>query len=429
MRLTIVADNSTSPNWGCRATSFALRELLSRDHAIVGTIDRTLLKAPFTTKARVRPDLHATIVAKLRRERLRRLPGIGALAFGAIDFLGETHSPSHAIAADAELLWASRKTSPKANALIAQIEPCDAIVVNGEGEMIFSSPARDSLLQTLTICALARKMGKHVFWLNGMVSSAPDSAVNNETVEVARQVLGGATIAVRDSLSLDAAEELLPGMVHRWFPDALFKWSLHFAGEAALAYDSSRLTAWFDRTGTARPKCTDRPYLVLSGSSQSARDQKRAADCYTDLATRLESLGLPLLLVETCVGDIFLREVARRTGLPCLSVDAPIMAGAALLANARAFVSGRWHPGILASLGGTPGVFMGSNSHKTAALQHMLEYPNPVEYSAFPDSDTIDNIVRDTADVLAQGQELRTRIARRASRLASEVPGLLDMIR
>lgn len=429
MRLTIVADNSTSPNWGCRATSFALRQVLSQEHAIVGAIDRTLLKAPFTAQARVGAKFHAALVAKARRPRLRRMPGIGPVAFGAIDMMGKTFAPSHAVVADAELLWASRKTSPKARALIKQIEPCDAIVVNGEGEMIFSSPARDSLLQTLAICGLATIMGKRVFWLNGMVSAAPDSEVNLETVAVARHVLAGAAIATREALSLGTAHKFLPGLAECWFPDALFSWSKHFAGEAGLAYDGSRLAAWFDRTGMARPPCTDQPYLVLSGSSQSARDQARAADCYTNLAKALGSIGLPVLLVETCVGDVFLREVARRTGLACVSVDCPMMAGAALLANARAFVSGRWHPGILASLGGTPSVFMGSNSHKTAALQQMLEYPDPIEYSPFPDASTIDNIVRDTADVLAQGTELRTRLARRAAALASDVPGLLSILR
>lgn len=429
MRLTIVADNSTSPNWGCRATSFALRQVLSQEHTIVGVVDRTLLKAPFTAQARLKPDLHAAIVAKVRRQRLRRMPLLGPLAFGAIDMMGKTFAPSHAVVTDAELLWTNRKTSPKARALIQQIEPCDAIVVNGEGEMIFSSPARDSLLQTLTICVLATIMGKKVFWLNGMVSAAPDSEVNVETVAVAQQVLAGATIATRDNLSLDAARTFLPGLVECSVPDALFSWSGHFADAAALAYDASRLTAWFDRTGTSRPDCTDQPYLILSGSSQSARDQTRAADCYTGLARGLGEIGLPVLLVETCIGDVFLREVARRTGLPCVNVNCPMMAGAALLANARAFVSGRWHPGILAALGGTPSVFMGSNSHKTAALQQMLEYPDPIEYSAFPNAATISCIVQETVDLLAQGPELRTRLARRAGSLAKDVPRLLGVLR
>ena len=428
MRLTIVADNSTSPNWGCRATSFALRELLSTRHEIVGNVDRDLLRAPFTADARIPANLHAGIVAKLRRPRLRRLPGLGKLAFDAIDLLGKVHAPTHAAAAQAELLWATRASSPKARALVAAIEPCDAIVVNGEGEMIFSTPPRESLLQTLAICALARRMGKRLFWLNGMISAAPDSQVNPESVEAVRTELAGAVIAARDPLSFETAQRLLPGMVDRWFPDALFSWSRLFAVQAPLAYDASRLIAWFDRTGTTRPACTHEPYIVLSGSSQSARDQARAADCYTALARALGTLGMPVLLVETCVGDLFLRQVARRTGLPCMSVETPMMAGAALLANARAFVSGRWHPGILASLGGTPGVFMGSNSHKTAALQQMLSYPSPVEYPPFPDATSIAAIVQDTRQAIAAGADLRASVAMRAGKLAAQVPQLLDLV-
>ncbi|QIG79539.1 polysaccharide pyruvyl transferase family protein [Stakelama tenebrarum] len=426
MRLTFLADNSTSPNWGCRATSFALRELLSTRHEIVATIDRALLSAPFTSDARISGEAHWNLVRRLRRKRLRALPLVGPAAFGAIDAIGAFHAPSHDIAADAELLWEKRDVSPKASRIVAALDPCDAVVVNAEGETIFSTPERPTLLQTLAICALAKRMGKRVYWLNGMVSGGPDGGINQTTLAAFRAVMADATFSVRDPRSADLAAEILPEFETPYYPDALFGWSHHFADIATAPYDASRLRAWFDRTGTAMPASVRAPYMILSGSSLSARDPARAADCYTALAQALRVLGVPILLVETCIGDVFLRDVAKRTGLPLVDVNAPIMAGAALMANARLFVSGRWHPGIMAALGGTPSVFMGSNSHKTFSLQTMLGYADPVEYDAFPSDADIAGIVARSRQWLEHGTAMRGEIAGTAARLAEKVPGLLS---
>ncbi|HKX78280.1 MAG TPA: polysaccharide pyruvyl transferase family protein [Novosphingobium sp.] len=428
MRLTLVADNSTSSNWGCRATSFALREVLSRKHEFVASIDRALLQAPLTFRSRVPPRWHQEAVRRFHRPRIVRMPAVGSAAVRALGMLGGYWLPSHDVEQEADILWSARHSSPKARQIHAAIEPCDAIVVNGEGEMIFSSPARPTLLQTLAICLLAHRMGKQVFWLNGIISLAPDSPLNRATVSLAGRVLADARIVVRDPLSLSVACDLFAGHVEEMVPDALFSWSHRFAPEAGLPYDASRLTAWFDRTGAGRPPCTDDPFLVLSGSSLSAKDQIRAAACYTRLAERLKGLGLPVLLVETCIGDKFLREVGRRTDLPVLGVDVPIMAGAAILANARAFVSGRWHPGIMAAMGGTPSVVMGSNSHKTRALPQMLRSPDSTEHSAFPDEAAVEEIVAATKLRLEGGEEQRAAIASRAAELAGEVPRLLDLV-
>lgn len=429
MRLTLVADNATSPNWGCRATSFALRELLSRDHVIAGTITRALLSGPLTYESRLPADLHRKIVRRFRRPKVRRVPMLGPLAFRAIDAAGRYAAPTHDIDGDADLLWRTRSSSPKSRAIVEAVTASDAIVVNGEGEMIFSTPARDTLLQTLAICALANRLDKPVYYLNGMVSKPPGGPANPGTVAAAAQVLRDARLGVRDLQSQAVAAELLPGIAAPWYPDALFSWSPHFEATATAPYDASRLIAWFDRTGTPLPQAVRSPYIVLSGGSMTARDPERAVGCFTALGNALKALGLPVLLVETCIGDVFLRKVAERTGLELLRVDTPIMAGAAVMANARLFVSGRWHPGIMAALGGTPCVFMGSNSHKTFSLQQMLDYPVPVEYDAFPGAEDIAGIMADARARLAEGMDRRSAIAARAAelgRLAGRLPDLLS---
>lgn len=429
MRVTLVADNTSSLNWGCRATSFALRELLSRSHEIVGTITRAQLSAPLTIDARIPNDLHSRLVHKLRRPRISRMPVVGSIVFKSIDSLGRYEPPTHDVTAYADLMLEFRDRSPKARQIVSAIEDCDAIVVNGEGEMIFSSTVRPTLLQTLAICQIAKRLGKQVFYVNGMISKGPRGDVLFETVEATARTLTETPVAVRDHQSLDVAAELLPSWKPAFYADSLFQWHRHFQADATSPYDSSRLLPWFDRTGFSLPPVANGPFVAISGSSEAAKSPARATETYTALAEGLKALGIPLLLVATCIGDRFLKQVSKNTGLSYLPVETPIMAGAAVMANARLLVSGRWHPSIMASLGGTPCVFMSSNSHKTLSLQYLLDYDSPEEYRALPQSDDISAIVARSRRLLSEGVDRRAQIVSTSRVLSESALALRDFIR
>ena len=99
-------------------------------------------------------------------------------------------------------------------------------------------------------------------------------------------------------------------------------------------------------------------------------------------------------------------------------MEFPILAVAKILANARVFISGRYHPSILASLGGTPCLLMGSNSHKTISLQYLLEYDNPIEFSVLPDKDECNKILDLAEEKLSNGNGLREKIKSRCRYLS-----------
>lgn len=415
MKLTLVADNTTSPNWGCRATSLALTRLLASKHEIVAAIPRKLLAMPLTTSRLLSESVHRHV---LRYSRIldRHLPG-QSLAGRTAALIG-THVPvTHDIEANADALQDLYGHSVKATQIIDRINVADAIVVNGEGEMIFSTPARDNLLHTLTIMALAIRLGKKVFYANGMVSKPPVGDLSLETVEASRKVLEKCVVALRDPHSVAVAHELMPSVSTRWFADALFTWkdALPFACDD---YSYTDLRTALEGSGITPPQALRRPYLVLSGSSLAAKSPDRAIDRYSALATALKTLGLEILLIPTCAGDRFLVDVARRTGLDILPVETPILAGATILAQARLMVSGRWHPSILASLGGVPALMLGSNSHKTETLLSMMQRPFS-EFSALPDDEQIEQIVALARADLAAGGDLRKHVSTQAS-LAAE---------
>ena len=78
-----------------------------------------------------------------------------------------------------------------------------------------------------------------------------------------------------------------------------------------------------------------------------------------------------------------------------------------VLAHARLFISGRYHPSIFASLGGTPCIFLASHAHKMGSLSRVLEYDDHRQFNAFPDDSEIAEIVSTARQYLDQGETLR----------------------
>ena len=91
--------------------------------------------------------------------------------------------------------------------------------------------------------------------------------------------------------------------------------------------------------------------------------------------------------------------------------------GLDLLANAAVFVSGRWHPSILASTGGTPSVMFSGNSHKMRGLAEILDLP----YSGIAAKDLAEHLHEIVASVdgfLTGGEAVRNRVGQQAKDLA-----------
>jgi hypothetical protein len=82
----------------------------------------------------------------------------------------------------------------------------------------------------------------------------------------------------------------------------------------------------------------------------------------------------------------------------------------------------------MASLGGTPCAFMGSNSHKILALQQMLGYPDAREHSPWPGVRERAAMVAEVAAHLQQDGPLRHRIAERATKLGVEAAQMVDVL-
>jgi ADP-heptose:LPS heptosyltransferase len=216
----------------------------------------------------------------------------------------------------------------------------------------------------------------------------------------------------------------------RCIPDSLFHWYEALEESRPHLPKNGDFTVPFPRERTAYLGALDfsGDYVCVTGGSRAAFTRQRACEGYCGLVERLKELGLPVYLVPTGVGDHFLYDVAEETGTAIVPTEVPILMGGAILANARLFVTGRYHPSIMAAAGGTPCVFLGADSHKTRSLQRMLGYDRPHIFSAIPPPDEHDNILARGRELLGSGRAVRRRIQAEAEVRAEEATNLATLV-
>jgi hypothetical protein len=221
----------------------------------------------------------------------------------------------------------------------------------------------------------------------------------------------------------------MPEVTCEYVPDALFTWfpALQRAGRY-LPTNGDFIIAPPERAELFGKLDFDGPYVCIGGSSWAANHQRDAVDHYRRLLEAVQSLGLPVYLTENCGGDRFLQDVARATGCGIVPASTPIYMAGAVLANAALSVSGRFHPTILASLGGTPTVFLGAHSHKMSSLQRTLEYEVQTRFAGMPTADDIAGVVALGRRYLEEGPRLRERIRATAARRCVEASRLPERI-
>lgn len=428
MKILFVGDNRNRANYGCRATSMALAALMAREHTISAIIDgketmnNSMTPVPW---GGARPYALWSAIDAWQHGRFRGLMRATKSRLGIVDdFVDE--DPDTSI----QRFLKVARYYPVLKQIHADVAACDAIVVNGEGTYIFSTPPRRDTLFYNFILRLGQTLGKRTYMVNAMLSDCPRSAPNQAVIRHSAAVLNACDgVTLRDPQSLEYAASMGLNANARHLPDALFTWHAGITAWQAQLSGSTRLFEPFEHEFfESLPELDlNQPYLCLSGTSSAAWRPQEAAPAYARLLDGLKTLGLPVLVLPTCTGDEFLRPVAAAANCAYLPPHIPIRIGAAILARAAAYVSGRFHPAVLASCGGTPCVFMGSNSHKTLSLQRMLNYRDPIEYDDIPDANNVEKMVAHTRRIL--DSDNRMVISQTAHTLSQQATGLLDVLK
>jgi polysaccharide pyruvyl transferase WcaK-like protein len=420
MKIVYAGDFRGLPNWGCRGTGAALAQLIATQHTIIDSIGLETLHWTGWHGYAKPPVIYRDMLPRRLFNYFWRTrdahPRLADRYFRLLKFLGArfqfvSDSPDESL----EQFDVARQSNSRLQQMYESISACDALVFNGEGTMIFSNPPEPDVLYTLFLIRLGVALKKRVFFLNAMFSDCPSTGRNDKVLASAAAVLSNCEVVVcRDRQSLEYLRAVAPAANITSIPDALFTWKSKVHAAAAAVGQSADSVLPFGLEYLLGELDFSSPYICVSGSSSSHLSRDRVS-AYERVAVGLQSLGLPVYLICTCEFDSFLHEVGRRTGITVIPQSIPVMAGAGIVGRAALLVSGRFHPSIMASLGGTPCVFFGSNSHKTRSLQSVLRYAEVREFTHAPTPAEIPDIVDTAKNLLAEGMDARGRIEAVAS--------------
>lgn len=439
MRIVYVGDNRNRGNYGCRGTSTALSQLISEKNEIVGRISgrytnfdtgELYFKKGITAKSYIKKSKRKywKYEKKIRHYIHRFRARGGKFLLGKYDFISLDFDKS------IQNLIDCLPANPDLQEFDLRQYEFDALVVNGEGSFIFATPAwRESLIEAMEMY-WAKKMGKKVYYLNGMVSDDPHSAHNQRTIQAMQKIFELCDgVCVREYQSLKYMQQYFPRVNAKLFPDALFTWfdlvndnHVITNGKYYIAHSVECDEAYYEYDFS-------KSYVCISGSSAiigvCKGDLNIAINAYCNLVEMAKrELGCRIYIIIVDEGDEFLHQVGKRTGVPVIGMDTPLIAAAKILANARVYISGRYHPAIMASLGGTPCVFMSSNSHKTESIQELLQYDQIEEFNLLPNDEECRKIISKAKSVMEQ-EELREKIFNRSKVLSREAHRLAEVIK
>jgi len=424
MKVFFVGDNRTSINWG-RAASIALGQLLCGSFDITGRVtcdffDLSTAEAGYVGTLMPPKYYRHFRYLLLRRRRpfawyikLERL-------FGARDFISE--DPAESI----DNLLAHKRRHPALARIYDQAAEADLLVIDGDGDIIFTTPPRRSTLFLLAMIELGIRLKKPVFLVNSMISDCPLTGRNNTTLAAARRLLAQCrAVSLRDPESQEYVQKEMPETNSSFIPDSLFAWfSLYASGNSHPPLNGDFVLPHPEKDEYWGKLDFSQPYICIGGGALAAREPDRSVQCYARLVDAIRQLGYRVYLTENDLPDSFLQRVAREKDVGIVPVDAPILLCGAVLAHARLFISGRYHPSIFASLGGTPCIFLASHAHKMGSLSRVLEYDVLHQFNASPGDSDIAEIVLIARKYLDQGETLRASIRQVAKLRCDEATSL-----
>lgn len=320
MKVVLLNDTSGHMNWGCQATSSGLKQRLRANWPGATLTCQAADKLPFAGQL-------------FRRQWINSRVRKAILA---------PQNPHKLISA---------LTSYRFNPSI--FLDADVVILNGEG-MIHKDSGH--FFRLLGIMAAAKRSGAKTAAINQSV----DVDVASPMAELLSTVYGGLdAVHVRDTKSLDLVRALNIDSV-KLVPDAAF----------ATPVPEPTFIANTTRKLALEPK-----FIVMTGSSSLNRHTTHQFD---EIFTRVsETFEMPVAVLASTKTDLRLGQALKDKGrdLHLISAETPLDEVVAVISAAQALIGGRFHPMIFAALCGTPFIGFAGNTHKTAGLVDLLNYP------------------------------------------------------
>jgi polysaccharide pyruvyl transferase WcaK-like protein len=419
-RVYLVNDTSLNLNWGSRATTYKLRQMLNRVGAEV------VQSLPLHHLNRLDWDARpatARVSGGLRKVTTRHpFSKLGSIFLNnTAQFLPEVMPKRWSeFEAFAKQVMAGRILPQVKEALSS----CDVVVINGEGG-IFGNQRESRAM--LFIAYLAKT------FFDKPVTLVSHSADLRQGVlqDIAQHVYPRLDDAVfREAKSREQCASFVAGKVAAdvtfdYKPAPREAW-LEVASQPGYFHLYPELWGEFD------PK---KPYVCVGGSSIYFRkDQPKynPVPSFTKLCQRLQHEVGQVVLTASAAADLPIFEpIAKSLQLPLVRPELPPQQAVDLLGHASAYIGGRWHSSIFAATGGTPILTLAAHTFKVDALNEQLELQQ-APFNPFTLEQDLDTLLQQLNTCLAHPElriELRNR-ARKLGRLSWEnVRFVRDMVK
>lgn len=361
MKVLLVNDSTSNPNWGDRAAALGLKHMI----AVVGGTLAGVVTEDELREARFGPALPAPAASESRFERVSRLllpPLVSKVADRASRrFRAPVASVLPVDADDLDRAAASLVAGRERFAPVLDlIRTADAVVVHGDGAMVgFGTIPRAQLL----LAYVAKKhFGKRVALVNHTADFDDERLLSLAT----RVYPLLDDIVYRDPISAERWGGVLGG---RHAPDSAFVFAPAEPAEwRAVVRRAHYFDVWPDQA-SFDPAA---PYVCVGGSSRFSYDgvPSRLIEAFGALVAHLRASydGQIVLTVSDIVDEPVFRAVARSLRLPLIGLRTPVQQAVDILGHADAYVGGRWHPAIFSLRAGVPVVPLVSKTFKIQGL-------------------------------------------------------------
>jgi len=430
LKILFSGDTSNRTNWGCRATTESLREVLSRNGEIYYTVDTSNFDKHISKQyLHERPTYwygndHLSTRPPFPRKHPTTLDIVDRFQVAISSRLKPTQLHKR-ITKREDIIRESKRIARRRCPLMQAIDECDAVIINGEGAFIPTGFRAG--LHHLTLA-----------YLSSVICKKPTAIVNHtcdishpllyELVELVYPQLEN--IAVREACSYRALSRLLGSESNlSLIPDTVFTMR---PCSQELWLTLNEQAGYFSAAPTlATNKTTLEGRICIGGSAEFRFNPDKRIDListYTELCTRLKRIAPLVLISIEHQEQSFMEHVAHRTGVPLVHCTTPVQQGLDILGNSLLYVGGRWHSAIKAAAGGTPSVLFGTNSdYKTKGFNELLDFETTgVPFNDLPER--TEDVKQEAEKKINQGKELRTRTKGTALGLGARVHPQYDAL-
>jgi polysaccharide pyruvyl transferase WcaK-like protein len=404
LQVYLINDTSLNLNWGSRATTYKLRQMLGSVGAEVSS------SLPLQQLSHLDWEARPT-TANLSRQFRKLAPRYPFNKLASV-FLNNTTRFLPEVVPSTWSEFESFAKGVMTGRILPQVKAdlssCDVVVINGEGG-IFGKQRESRAM--LFVAYLAKK------FFNKPVSLVSHSADIRQPVlqEIAQHVYPLLDdVVFREAKSQELCASFVTGKV---------------AADATFDYKPAPREAWTqvasqpgyfhvypELSGEFDPR---QPYVCVGGSSiyfRKDRPTHNPIPGFTKLCQRLQHEVGQVVLTASAAADLPIFEpIAKALKLPLIRPEVSPQQAVDLLGHASAYIGGRWHSSIFAATGGTPILTLDAHTFKVNALNEQLELREP-PFNPFNLEEDLDTILRQLEGCLSN-PDLRVELRNRARKL------------